>query len=360
MRTKVVLLQSVSAIATLAATNGQALAQVIQPATNGYTFNVGGGLLLSPAEMSLAGLEEDKMGSGFDTDLSDFQDHLGYNAFFSVGKQIDNNWDVRLGGSVNQLLDSTASLSFSGIVSGSGGSGLSFSSYSLDANGTYNARSAFGFETMDFEVGYAPVLTDTTSVRLFAGIRGLHFAGERDTHADISGFSSSFYDSGLGSGSGFNNTYFNVTSDSRMKTEFFGAGPRLGVSAAHRFEGTNFGVSGTVAGSVLFGQQTTTWSAASTISGTTTYFDSSGGSGSGSIGDTNSSFTDSLSFSSSYSTSKMVVDLEAKAGFDYYLDDSSALTIGYRAEKLLNVGPYDDNDEERLVHGPFVSLTGGF
>ena len=325
MRTKSLLLCSASAIATAAAATGPAQAQVLDPGPNGYTYNVGGGLLFSPAEMSLAGLEEDKMGSGYDTDLDDFYDHFGGTAFFSVTKKIDNTWDVGFGKKINKLLDSSGSLTWSG----SGfGSGYYVSGYS-------QGRTAFGFASMDFEVGYTPVLAENRSVRLFAGIRGLYFTSNSE-------FSSGFSISG--SGFGFGSGYVSFAGTDNMTTKFIGAGPRIGISGAHRFEGSKFGLSGTVAGALLFGQQTTTWSGS--FSG---YASSGIGSG--------SSFAGS-SYSSSFTTQKLVLDLEAKAGVDYYLDDSTALTIGYRGELLKNVGPYDDHNEHRLVHGPFLSLSG--
>jgi hypothetical protein len=334
------------------ATNGQAVAQVIATPPGGYTYNVGGGLLFSPAEMSLAGMEEDKMGSGFDTELDDFDKHFGYNAFFSVGKQIDNNWDVRFGGSINKLLDSTGSLTWSSGFSFSGGTpGVDFSSYSYGTSGSNSGREAFGFAALDFEVGYTPVLTETQSVRLFAGIRGLHFLGDSDRAFEASTFSSSFSDTVLGIGSSFNS--FSISATESTKTEFFGAGPRIGVSAAHRFEGTNFGLSGTVAGALLFGRQTTTSTDTFSYSGFSSYSIPNGPSGTYSI-------SGGSSYSDFSSVNKLVVDLEAKGGLDYYLDDRTALTIGYRAELLKNIGPDDDWEAKKLVHGPFLSLTGSF
>jgi hypothetical protein len=274
------------------------------------------------------------MGSGFETSLDDFNAHLGGNAFFSVGKQINDTWDLRVGGAINKLLDSTGSLTWSGSSVGSGsGSGVSLSGFA-------EGRSAFSFASLDFEVGYTPVLTENQSLRLFAGIRGLYFTRNSEFSSGFS-FSAlgSGFGSGLGSGSGFQAS---ILSTQNMRTEFIGAGPRLGVSAAHRFDDSNFGLSGTFASALLFGKQSTMWSTTRTSSF------SSGGSG--------SSF--SSSFSSSFTTHKVVLDLEAKGGVDYYLNDNTALTIGYRAELLRNVGPYDDMGQNTLVHGPFVSLTG--
>jgi hypothetical protein len=328
VRTKTLLLHSVSAIATIAASNSPALAQVIRTPAGGYTYNVGGGLLFSPAEMSLAGLEEDKMGSGFETDLSDFNPHWGGGGFFSIGKQIDDAWDVRFGATLNKMLDSTGRLNWSGGAGGSGsGSGVSVS-------GFVEGRTSFGFAAMDFEVGYTPVLTENQSVRLFAGIRGLYFA-ERSEFS--SGFSfSAFGSGGSGSGSSFQ---ANVIGTELMSSTFIGVGPRGGISAAHRFDSTRFGVSGTVAGALLFGRQTTTFTEDVTFSG---------GSGSGS------------SFSSSFTviTPKVVVDVEAKGGLDYYLNDNTVLTIGYRAEVLRNVSFESEPGQFKLVHGPFLSLFG--
>jgi len=68
---------------------------------------------------------------------------------------------------------------------------------------------------------------------------------------------------------------------------------------------------------------------------------------------------------------KTVVDLEASLGVDYYLDDTSTLTVGYRAEDLLNVGLVNNNEvfgpsgttspsANKLVSGPFMKFSGSF
>jgi len=359
MRTKAVLLQSVSAIAAAAASTANAYAQVLPLEGNGYFYQVGGGALFSPAEMSLAGLEEDKMGYGFQTELDDFDKHLGYNAFFSVGKQIDNTWDVRFGGSINKLLDSTATLNFSSGFFSAGVSGYGYSSATqAGISGSFTERESFGFGALDFEVGYTPILDETNSVRLFAGIRGLAFVRDAERTGTIqfeSSFSYSSYSSSFSSsfsyGSSFNQT---------LKSTFIGAGPRGGISAAHRFEGTNFGISGTVAGALLLGRQTNEFTFTDTIFSTSSFsstYTNYGGYTYSAGSSFSSSFT-TYSGSSSRTENKMVVDLEAKLGLDFYLTDNSALTIGYRAEKLLNVGIGNDWEDSKLVHGPFVSLTG--
>jgi hypothetical protein len=168
------------------------------------------------------------------------------------------------------------------------------------------------------------------SIRLFGGVRGLHFSADSE-----STFQTTFsYGGGLFT--------YGVSFSDTTKTEFFGVGPRIGVAAAHRFEGTNFGLSGTVAGALLFGRQTTTSTETVTFS----------------YSNPGSSYSNSSSYSDSFSTNKTVFDLEAKAGLDYYLNDSTALTIGYQAQKLWNVGPDNDPQDSKLVHGPFLSLTG--
>lgn len=368
MRTKTILLHSVSAIATAAAAAGaagQAQAQVLATGDDGYTFSVQGGLLFSPAEQTLVGM--DKMGSGIfgsgDPTSGIFgsgDSSIGYNAAFSVGKQIDENWDVRFGGSINKLLENTV-----GFTASSGSSyysalpGGGFDSGFFEVSESITGHADFSFETLDFEVGYTPVLADDNmSVRLFAGIRGLHFSSTGGTQfgANFSSGRSASAGYGSGSFSSLETAWFEVHSN--FKTEFFGVGPRIGVSAAHRFEGTNWGLSGTLAGAALFGRQTTSFSQGFSSGFFSGYSASSGGSGSAPAGSSISSGSSFEGPTSSETTDKMVFDVQAKAGVDFYLDDKTALTFGYQAEQIFGVGSSGNAESNKLVHGPFISLSG--
>ena len=58
-----------------------------------------------------------------------------------------------------------------------------------------------------------------------------------------------------------------------------------------------------------------------------------------------------------------MLDIQASVGLDYYLNDSTALTVGYQAEKFVEIdgdsnGPGTEIDT--LTHGAFVKLSGTF
>ncbi len=54
--------------------------------------------------------------------------------------------------------------------------------------------------------------------------------------------------------------------------------------------------------------------------------------------------------------------LDAELGVDYYVNESSKFTVGYRAEQLWNIIPdeFDSDARDKLVHGPFVGYTTSF
>lgn len=369
MRNKATLLRSVSAIATAAASAGgahQALAQ--DSSTDGYYYSVQGGLLFSPSEEYLTQLE-DKLG-GWETGYSGssfysayyssyssgFDDMKGFNGSVAFGKQLDPNWDVRGVATANHLGSTSGYFSSFSVYSGftmysGGGLRTSRGIEYFAQGGVYS----FGFETLDLEIGYSPVLTDDFNIRLFGGVRALHF---KDTFEGWnSGFAagSSYYSGFDGTFSGFSGFQANYFEGSTT-SEFFGVGPRVGLDVSKRFEGTNFGISGTVSGALLFGKQKTTTSGWSEYFAYYSSFWGSGGSGNSSAG----VFSGSGYFSSSYEVDKKVIDLQGKIGLDYYLDDANKLTVGLQGEKLFNVGPDDDSDVTRTTGGVFVGLSGTF
>ena len=336
MRGKALLLGSVSSLATIAVAVSAAHAQSVAPGANGYTFSVQGGALFSTPDSTLSDKAGEKTGSGSGfsggTTLQDLPTDIGYNAAFTLGKKLDGNWDIAFGASMNRLLENSGSLTFSGF-SGNGASG-SAARFQTFSGGT-TVSTNFGFETADFEVGFTPHLDNNVNVRLFGGIRALHFNNNVDKTglASVSGFSGS---------SSFN---YVISGDESISSDFLGAGPRIGISAARRFDGSNFGLSGSLAAAAIFGRQTDTAkiSAVATGSGAPT-----GGGISG--------------FSST--ATKTVVDVDGSLGIDYYLDDASALTVGYHAEELFNVGTNSSGSSSpqtnKLVSGPFVKFSGSF
>lgn len=366
MANKAILLRSVSAIATAAASTagGQhALAQDLSPGENGYYYSVQGGLMFSSAEEYLSELD-DKVGAGSGSSYnSGFADAVGINGSVSFGKQLDDNWDVRgsasftKGGGYSGV--SRAHLEFSGSsYIGDSGAGSS-SRIHGDIYSEESGATSWGFGALDFEVGYTPVLNDNFNVRLFAGFRGVSFSSKFDGdirsrleyHDHYETWASSSWSSGLYSGSA--TTEFEGT----VQTKFTGVGPRAGAQFATRFEGTNFGLSGSVATSVLFGKKKETASGFGYAN--SSWFDEwDSNNGSGSVG---GSTGGSGAISSSVESNATVLNLEASIGGDYYLDDSTALTIGYRGEKLVEVGGDEvGNKIDVLTHGPFVKLSGSF
>lgn len=407
MKNKAILLRGVSAIATAAASTAggmqHATAQSLAPGAEGYYYSVSGGLMFSSSERYLSAIE-DKVGytagvnssgssfynsgnyssggwwSGYGgTDHDDLDDFRGLFGSVSFGKQLDPSWDIRgtlsvvNGGSVSGYAEAWAGYSSFNYWSGggSGSSGFSGSSWTRSygdawADGTYK----FGYASADFEVGYTPVLGDNLNVRLFAGVRALSFKSTFEGQAGGSGFYQSGYEqSGPGSDyySSYTSSFYDYYFDGKVKAEFTGIGPRIGAQASTRFEGTNFGVSGSVAASVLFGKQKVTRSGYS--SSYNRNFSSLSSYNSGSpVSGSSLTVTSGSSFSSYTSeASKTVVDLQASVGLDYYLNDNTALTVGYQAEKLFEVGADSSFNSlnpgaeiDTLSHGAFIKLSGTF
>jgi len=404
---KAILLRSVSALATAAASTAGGMhaanAQVLAPGANGYYYSVSGGLMFSRSEKFLAEVE-DKVGaqplgyhegssssyntsagssfysaaswssysSSFSSGLSDFK---GFFGSVSFGKQLDPTWDIR--GTISGVHGGSASGFAEAFSNREGhtytssyyyGSSLWESSFSSSFHGAgMGGRSTFGYLAADLEFGYTPVLSDTFNVRLFAGLRALSYKSTFEgTAGDYYANYSSYYYSGNNFGSGFDGSgWYSDSGGSYFSgianVTFNGIGPRVGVQAATRFEGTNFGLSGSVASSVLFGKKKVSTSGYYSSWYEYSYSGSSstGGSFSGGSG---SSFAGVSSFSEE--SNATVVDLQASIGLDYYLNDNTALTVGYQAEKLFEIG--DDNMStpgtkiDTLTHGAFIKLGGTF
>lgn len=402
MSNKAILLRSVSAIATAAASTAggmqHASAQVLTPGPGGYYYSVTGGLMFSPSERYLSEIEDkvgleaqgyqssftssftssggssyssftfrESSGFSFSSGLDDF---AGFFGSVSFGKQIDPNLDIRgtlsvtHGGSTEGYASAFNFFSSFTSFSGNTSSGSAYFGSSWDEGFNFAAAEGeykFGFAAADFEVGYTPVLSDSFQVRLFAGIRALAFKSEfTGETVEFNAYVSGFGEQGaFGSSSSFYSSFNFSAFSGSITSEFVGIGPRVGAQMATRFEGTNFGLSGSVATAVLLGQHKVTKTGESFESGF--WFSSfSGVGGSGTDGD--SSFF-SGSGTSTAETNKTVIDVQASVGVDYYLNDSTALTVGYQAEKLFefsgdDLGPGTKIDV--LTHGPFVKLGGTF
>jgi hypothetical protein len=402
---KAILLRSVSTLATAAASTALgvhgAQAQVVPAGTDGYYYSVTGGFALSKSEQFLTGLSDKagtSGGSGFSGSGSSYvstnsgytydwwssysssytsglDEFKGLFASVSFGKQIGNNLDIRGSLSMTGVKASGYGYAASGYSSfheygytsgGSSYSGVSAESgFSVvEAEGTYS-RSLLA---ADFEVGYTPTLGNNLNVRLFAGLRALKFTQKFEGYMSGSSYYASAYYDEVNSGSSWQSGFYASRSsfsfEGVVEATFTGIGPRVGVQGSTRFEGTNFGLSGSLATSVLFGKQTVKTSGYSQyysqwVSG---YESGSGGSSNGSTF-SGSSFSSAGSSSYTYSGNKTVLDLQASAGVDYYLNDNTVLTVGYQAEQLLEIagddlGPAANIDS--LTHGAFVKLSGSF
>lgn len=315
MNRKVILMSSVStfALAAVAAAHAaDAPLGTVEAAAipDGFTISVEGSALFG-----VNTLAEDKLGAApSDVDVN-IQDNLGYRAAISLGKSIDPSWDVRLTGAVNQQMTSNSDFYY-----GSGFSGpYDYTQGLLDTD--------FDYETLDFEVGYRPTLSDNFDVRLFGGVRGLHYKDTVDMYV------------GAGYGSGPDKVGYGVD----YSTEFLGAGPRVGVEGSTRFGDTMFGVSGLLAGSAIFGTARTDGEAHAFSGGSTA----------------------DIPFPTT-EESVTVYSLEASLGLDLHIDEAAVLTAGYRAEGLFGAdsflysGGSGGESEGRWTHGPTLKLTGYF
>lgn len=298
MRKTYLLLGSVSAVAMAAAATA---AQAQDVAPGGHTIIVEGGGLFAKS------IGADKLGQidpsdEFDLDLND---NLGYRAAISLGTRIDNFWDVRAGAAVNHQLDATSSISTDEV--GPWGSGL----YS-------GITTAFDYETLDLEAGYTPELDGNLNVRLFGGVRGMHYSDRQSIDK-------------LGDDDGISIDY---------KDEFIGVGPRIGVEGSARLGDSMFGISGSVSAAAIYGVSNETFDVEV-------------------MGDVPPPPPDLFPTTD---TSKWVYNLEASLGLDAYLSDDAILTVGYRASTTSPVGENaflfeDEPETSRFSHGPTLKLT---
>ena len=303
MRYKSLLLGTVS-LGTLGATANVTPAigdePLLQPA---FQYYIEGALLFGHNTVA-----EDKLGSGGPGGSGYSGQYvapnLGYRGAIMLGSRINENWDARGVIAVNQQLDAVSSAYYSGFSSG-----------------WYETLlTNFSFQTLDFEAGYSPVVGENVNLRLFGGLRGLHYTDVQDKMG-------SWYSFG---GSGY---YF-----SNLQSEFIGVGPRLGVEGSARMGDGPLGVSAMVAGAVLRGIERQTR-------------DAQEGSNSGSS---------SPHFQDIEEEWKTIYDVEASLGVDLYLNDLTKFTVGYRAEQISGVqgGFSGGGPTTRLTQGVFARLSG--
>lgn len=317
MKLKTILLGSVSAIATSAVGAGAVYAA--PPVPNGYTLSLEGGYAFSPGTQSV-----DKT-YGLDKAGAIELDHdVGYYGAISLDKQVNNLWDVAIGASAWHLLPNT------GTYTSSGGYG----------DGDYGSASStftsnFDFQTADLEFGYRPPqLNQDMDLRVFAGLRALHSVDSQDK----TGSGKLGYD-------GSPEATFNF--DNSLRNEFLGVGPRVGLDFSKRFDGSQVGISGLLAGAAIFGVDRLTQKESRTV----TPFGDGPPDGPVSYSDSNSS-----------NSMKTVFNLQAALGLDYYIgDDGSKVTLGLQAQELWNVRSDTFGLKTNyLEYGPFVKWVSHF
>lgn len=339
---KAILMGSVSAVA-LAAVAGAAHAQ--DAATpQGFTVSLEGGALMGPnafAEDKLGGNElfsggvpfSGFTGSSSSSDIVDINDNVGFRAAIALGRQIDPLWDLRVAMALNHQLETSSTEEYSLLFSGFSG-GITPASGNF--SGLVTMRNDFDFETMDFEVGYTPEVDSGVNVRLFGGLRGIHYQDSQDKIGDIS---ASVSGGGSISGGSGSITY-------GIDTEFFGVGPRVGIGLSSRIGDSMFGISGELAGAAMYGISRST--------ATVVVTDFSSG-----PGDTNQT--------QSAEEWGMVYDIEASLGLDLYISDATTLTLGVRAQQVntMQIGSGGgmfslSEDASRLSYGPTLKLVSQF
>ncbi len=182
------------------------------------------------------------------------------------------------------------------------------------------------YATADVDVGYHPQMPAGVDVRLSAGLRAFY----SDDSADKVGNFSEDPD--------FFNTTINYSS------EFIGGGPRVGAEFEARGAG-NWGLSGMIAGSALFGERTV--DASIELEGLCPE-------------EAPDEFC-AIEEGDSESESATVYNLDAAIGLDYYFMNSSKFTLGVRAQQFWDLRASEEFlfkvDEDSLVWGPFFKFV---
>ncbi len=227
----------------------------------------------------------------------------GYGAI-SVARFIDPDIDWRLSGRYGRFADVNLSES--------------------DPNGppggfaTVYGSAEKSFANIDFDIGHH-FQHPGVQGRVFVGARGLY-------SKESTGKGFAFSDPG--DNGKFADGDFDATS------EFFGAGPRLGLEMVFKDPGDRFGVSVAGSAAVLLGNLR------ESVSGSA-------------IGGDNGGITDNDSDSISRNEFEALVNLSASVGVEMMVNDNSTITLGYQAEMWTQ----EFLQERSLMHGPFVRGT---
>lgn len=336
MRHKAFLLGSVSVAAMSSAV---AVVHAQDPVPDGYKVSVEGAALFGPNDLA-----EDKLGSGLPISggLSSFSseqnDNTGWRAAVAVQRQLDPLWDLKVALALNHQFETTSSTDFLYENISSSGDGSSVS-------GLFEQNNQFDYETIDLEAGYTPEVDGPLSLRLFGGVRGLHYKDSYDKLGTVqeTEFSGGSATSG---GGAFEYAYL-------QSGEFYGAGPRVGAEASSRFGDSIFGISGSAAAAFILGRAENNMSFSGSSSG-------SGFSGS-----------PIPNFDTSEGEWGVVTDFEASLGLDVYLTDTTKLTLGARMERISTLSEFSTSSPftsgssgadsgNRLNFGPTIKFEGQF
>lgn len=266
--------------------------------------------------------------SGFSDKAGAGQD-LAYTGAISLSRSIGENRDVRfglaLGGNPpNVAADKTG---YDNGNFGFSGSGLASVSVSND----------FDFATMDIDTGRSRA-TAFGTLTTFGGVRGLVATSASDASTDKIGRDNSSGGAGNYTGS----------VGLQIESNFVGLGPRLGLGFESKPFAGRFGVSGEVAGGVVFGERKDNASVDKV--GTSDV--------NGPVGPIDVPLA-------SRTEKQTVQTLDAKASIDYHFSENTTLSLGYQARQFWNVDLYSDPDnietgKNRLVDGAFIAFTTQF
>ncbi|WP_296744116.1 Lpg1974 family pore-forming outer membrane protein [Mesorhizobium sp.] len=225
----------------------------------------------------------------------------GFNGAVSLTKQISPDLDWRLAGAFHTGRDWSEGGSFTGNT------------------GTNSASIShgFNFQTFDFDVGKR-VKVQSADIRFFGGLRLLH------ADQTFSDFSTSFTPT--------NPTAEGETFDKLGNSEFWGVGPRVGAEAYYPI-GETWGLSGSVAGSVMWGRREDYTSVT--------------------LATTNPNFRESEN--NSQHASETVSNVEASAGLSWTPVTNTTFTAGYKIEQWHNL-IVNANQKNQTFDGPFIRI----
>lgn len=239
-------------------------------------------------------LSSDKLGKG-NGDIS---------GAVSLTKQISPDWDWRLAAAV-QLGNDRSTLLFEQPVTNPNGL----------VTGTYS--DGYSFQTFDFDVG-KHVKVQQADIRFFGGLRLVH---SEETLAEISEQFTPTNPADKG-----------IVFGEASKAEYWGIGPRVGAEAYYPV-GENWGLSGAVSGSVMWGRRTErVWESLSTTTGqhaSETLF--------------------------SQGSNETVSNLDASLGLSWTPITNTTFTAGYKIEAWHNLLVNADHNNQ-VFQGPFLRL----